>query len=186
MKDIPHVALTTIYVISIVNIVKAISINSMTPGRFERNLRKVIFKLILMIGGWGIFCKIALRWLSVEPTDDKSILVQVMAWCHQAASHYLSQYWPRSVSPYGVTRPQSVNSMTPWKWPADQNDIFSNTYFVTNIKKILLEKTLRCVARNVLMISQHCFRWWLGAVKHQVITWTNVDQDLKSHMATPV
>ena len=29
-------------------------------------------------------------------TDDKSTLVQVMAWCHQATSHYLNQCWPRS------------------------------------------------------------------------------------------
>ena len=33
-------------------------------------------------------------------------LVQVMAWCRQATSHCLSQCWPRSLSPYGVTRPQ--------------------------------------------------------------------------------
>ena len=39
---------------------------------------------------------------------DKSTLVQVMAWCRQATSHYLSQCWPRSLSPYGVTRPQWV------------------------------------------------------------------------------
>ena len=32
-----------------------------------------------------------------------------MAWCRQAPSHYLSQCWPRSVSPYGVTEPQWVN-----------------------------------------------------------------------------
>ena len=32
-----------------------------------------------------------------------------MAWCRQATSHYLSQCWPRSVSPYGITRPQRVN-----------------------------------------------------------------------------
>ena len=44
-------------------------------------------------------------------TDDQSTLVQVMAWCRQATSHYLSQCWPRSLSPYGVTRPQWVNSM---------------------------------------------------------------------------
>ena len=42
-------------------------------------------------------------------TDDKSTLVQVMAWCRQAASHYLSQCWHRSLSPYGVTRRQWVN-----------------------------------------------------------------------------
>ena len=32
-----------------------------------------------------------------------------MAWCHQSTSHYLSQCWPRSLSPYGITRPQHVN-----------------------------------------------------------------------------
>ena len=42
-------------------------------------------------------------------TDYESTLVQVMAWCRQATSHYLSQGWPRSVSPYDVTRAQWVN-----------------------------------------------------------------------------
>ena len=32
-----------------------------------------------------------------------------MAWCREATSHYLSQCWPRSLMPYGVTRPQWVN-----------------------------------------------------------------------------
>ena len=32
-----------------------------------------------------------------------------MVWCRQATSHYVSQCWPRSLSPYGVTRPQWVN-----------------------------------------------------------------------------
>ena len=43
-------------------------------------------------------------------TDDKSTLVQVMAWCHQATSHYLNQCWPRYSTPYGVTRSQWVKS----------------------------------------------------------------------------
>ena len=33
-----------------------------------------------------------------------------MARWHQATSHYLSQCWPNTVSPHGVTRPQWVNS----------------------------------------------------------------------------
>ena len=49
-----------------------------------------------------------LIWMAQDLTDDKSILVQVMAWCHQATSHHLSQCWPRSVSPYRITRPQWV------------------------------------------------------------------------------
>ena len=40
--------------------------------------------------------------------DDKSTLVQVMTWCRRATCHYLSQCRPRSISPYGVTRPQWV------------------------------------------------------------------------------
>ena len=35
-----------------------------------------------------------------------------MAWCRQATSHYLSQWWPWSMSPYGVTRPQWVNHLS--------------------------------------------------------------------------
>ena len=37
-------------------------------------------------------------------TDD-----QVIAWCHQATIHCLSQCWPRSLSPCGNTRPQWIN-----------------------------------------------------------------------------
>ena len=44
----------------------------------------------------------------MNATDDKWTLVQVMAWCRQATSHYLSQFWPSFLKPYGVTRPQWV------------------------------------------------------------------------------
>ena len=85
-------------------------------GDLNKNLdRYVIFKLISVTDGRGISCKIALRWMPLDLTDDKSTLVQVMAWCRQAPSHYLSQCWPRSMSPNGVTRPQSVNELkTHW------------------------------------------------------------------------
>ena len=82
--------------------------NPLVPGRVELNFRLVIFKLILSVDGWGVSCKIALRWISFSLTDDKSALI--MAWCRQATSHYLSQCWPGSMSPYDVTRPQWVES----------------------------------------------------------------------------
>ena len=81
------------------------SFNSLAPGRFQRNFRRVIFQLILAIDDWSISCKIVLKWMPMDPTDGKSTLVQVMAWCRQATSHCLSQCWPRSLSPYGVIRP---------------------------------------------------------------------------------
>ena len=46
--------------------------------------------------------------MTLDLTDDKSTLVEVMPWCHQATSHYLGQCWPSFMSPYGVTRPQWV------------------------------------------------------------------------------
>ena len=74
-----------------------IQFNSLAHGRFQFNFRQVIFKLTLVNGGWGI-------------SQHKSTLVQVMAWCHQASSHYLSQCWPRSMSPNRVTMPQWVKA----------------------------------------------------------------------------
>ena len=55
-----------------------------------------MLKVILVTGDWGTSCEIALRWLPLDLTYDKSTLVQVMAWCHQATSHHLSLCWPRS------------------------------------------------------------------------------------------
>ena len=79
--------------------------NTLAPRKFEWNLRHVIFKQILVIDGWGISYEIALIWMSLDFTDDQPTLVQVMVWCRQATNHYLSQCWPRSLSPYGITRP---------------------------------------------------------------------------------
>ena len=80
-----------------------------------------------MIDGWGYSCEIALIWMSSDFTDDQSTLVQVMAWCRQATSHYLSQCWPRPLSPYGVTRPQWVNM-----WPYLRYFIVSGRSHVTS------------------------------------------------------
>ena len=64
-----------------------------------------------MTDGFDISSEIALRWTSLDLSDDKATLVQVMAWCRQATSHYLNQCWPRSLPPYGVTRPEWVKSL---------------------------------------------------------------------------
>ena len=67
-----------------------------------------MFKLILVTDGCDISTETALRWTSMDHSDDKLTLVQVMAWCRQATGHCLNQCWPRSLPPYGVTRPQWV------------------------------------------------------------------------------
>ena len=88
------------------------SINILVLGKFEWNCRLVILRLSFVIDDWGMAWEITLWWLILDLTDDRSTLVQVMAWCRQAASHYLSQCWPRCMPPYSITRPQWVNDIT--------------------------------------------------------------------------
>ena len=88
------------------------TINSLAPGGSECDSKNVIFNLVLLIGIFRSSHDDALQWMPQDLTDDKSTLVQVMAWCLQASSHYLSQCWPRSLLPNGVTRPQLSVSHT--------------------------------------------------------------------------
>ena len=67
-----------------------------------------IFKCNFVKDNVLIWIQISLNFVPKGGVDNKLSLVQVMAWCHQATSHYLSQCWPRSVSPYDITRPQWV------------------------------------------------------------------------------
>ena len=38
-----------------------------------------------------------MSWVPKNPTNDRSMLVQVMAWCRQATSHHLS-WWQQTIS----------------------------------------------------------------------------------------
>ena len=69
--------------------------NSLVPGRCDRDFKNVSFEQMLQIKFMGTPCEITLRRMPQYTFEDKSILVQVMACCHLAISHYLSQCWPR-------------------------------------------------------------------------------------------
>ena len=84
-------------------------LNHWPLGNINVILKNIIFNLNLLIGIFKSSYDNVIRWMLQDLTDDKSTLVQVMAWCHQATNHYLSQCWPRSPMPYGITRPQWVN-----------------------------------------------------------------------------
>ena len=72
--------------------------------------------------------------MSLDFTDDKSTLVQVMAWCRQATDHYLGQYSLRSMSPYGLSRPQWVKGIS--------SEVSSSQMDIIDIKKICMEHTV--------------------------------------------
>ena len=74
-------------------------VNSLTPGRYTKILNKNVSKCKF----WQIYHIIfPWNWSGMDANVLKSTLGQVMAWCRQATSHNLSQYWPRSMSTYGV------------------------------------------------------------------------------------
>ena len=82
-----------------------------------------------------------LKWdaiLSLDRTDNKSTLVQVIAWCRQATSYYLNQCWPRPMTPCGDTRPQCWLSrrISPVIWHFVHDLIWANNH-KTNHKRFL-------------------------------------------------
>ena len=91
-------------------------VNSLAPGRSGCNSLTPIL-IFLRIDTFRSYDN-AFRWVPWVLTDDELTLVQVMACCHQATSHYLSQCWLRSLSPNGITRPQWVkkNHHRVWHW----------------------------------------------------------------------
>ena len=73
-------------------------VNSLAPGRFG----------MLQIKVMCTFCEIAFRWMPQNTFDEKSTLVEEMAWYSLATSHYLSQCWLRFMSEYDISRPKQV------------------------------------------------------------------------------
>ena len=83
-----------------------LTLNALAPVFFIET--EVISKLILVID----WCLSSLKCISLDPTDDKSSLLKVMAWCRQATGHFLNQHWPRSMSPHGVNNNCIISPFT--------------------------------------------------------------------------
>ena len=67
-------------------------LKSLAHGRWGCDLRLSIFKFISRIDILGISCDtIPFSWRPQDLTDNWWTLIQVMAWCHQEMSHYLSK-----------------------------------------------------------------------------------------------
>ena len=78
------------------------------PGRCSSIVTYVIFKHVVVSDIKISLGEIAFSGVPMDLIDDKSTLVQVMAWCRQATNLHLRQCWPRSMSPYCVTGPQWI------------------------------------------------------------------------------
>ena len=100
-------------------------LNSLASGRFGYNSKNWIFNLVLLIGIFRFTHDNALRLMPQDLTDDKSMLVQVMAWCRQATSHFQSQCWLSSLTPYCVTIGHNeLKSGSEWMWAVNCVGVF--------------------------------------------------------------
>ena len=114
-----------------------------------------------MTDDWGISCKIVLRWMPLDLTDDNSTFVQVMAWCRQATSHYLSQCWPRFMSPYGVTRPQWVKLLSYYlNWCYHETEGPCNTEYPS--KNVWNSNLMKYHLLITSFSAVQSFKNWLG------------------------
>ena len=128
--------------------------------------------------GGGISCEIAHRRMSLGLTNEKSTLVQVLVWDRQATSHYLSQCWPRSNSPYGITKLQSINT----KYVKTHDDVIKwkhfprNWPYVRRIHRSPVNSLHKSQCREALMFSLICV--WINV-------WVNNRKagDLRRHGA---
>ena len=127
--------------------------SSLAPGRCGRNFNIILFKLISWTDISCAACKIVERWIPQNSTDDESTLVQVMAWCHQATNHYLSQCWSRTMSPYGITMPQWAKKMTWWLYSVIQSWLIINSIFRNECQWALKSKLNSNIHSDALIES---------------------------------
>ena len=103
--------------------------------------------------------------------DDQSTLVQVMAWCHHATSHCLSLCWPRSLSPYGVTRPQWVNDKLDSKEMVAIHRDYTPTHDCHQNKILVTHFTNACSITIPIQFKFRCtWNWFLAIVSLQILS----------------
>ena len=81
-KQIPHTQSATLqpHDNSFWELTKLSVVNSLAPGRYGSNFTSKISKFIIQ-NRLATFHEIALRWIPQNLTNEKSALVQVVAWC---------------------------------------------------------------------------------------------------------
>ena len=83
-----------------------------------------------------------------------------MAWCHQAPSHYLNQCWPRSMTPYDVTRPQWVKLLKfhgKLNWP---HMMYIISFEIMNTHSNLKHVWLDVASPLLVVMNWHWTQWW--------------------------
>ena len=67
--------------------------------------------------------------------ECKWTLVKIQAWCRQTISRHLNQYWPISMSSYGVSRPRWLELKSQQNYTFSQNELIQKCCYFTIFRK---------------------------------------------------
>ena len=86
-------------------------IKSLAPGRHGSNFKSMIFNFLMLNNTLGTNGENAPRWIPQNLWANIG-MVNVLV---MVTSHWLNQCWPRSMWPYGISRPK-------WEWVKSRGD----------------------------------------------------------------
>ena len=112
--------------------------------------------------------EIALRWVPLDLTYDKSTLVQVLAWCHQAISHTWANVDPdlcHQMASLGLNELKKMGSLRHPQWYdlskssllSDYKKIFIQLRNYFSIGKLSWDLVIQC--KSVKTYSKIGYQW---------------------------
>ena len=113
--------------------------NNFRPEKNGLHFADDIFKCQFLKEKFYILIQFSLKFVPNSPTDNMSVLVQVVAWCKTDNKLLPKNCWLRSLMPFGVTRPQ-------WVKPKQH---------LTQVASCLQAKTMKTVHWHSTMKALH-------------------------------
>ena len=80
-----------------------------------------------------------------------------------------------------TARHHFVNAPSQWEMRLQCNVV---SHWLGVFTKSSLHFLWKWMPQNTLIISQHWFRYWFGAISYQAITWANVDPDMYHNLVS--
>ena len=151
--------------------------NGLSPGR-----RQAIIWTnagILLIGPLGTNCSEILIAILTSSFKKMRLKVSSAKWRPFCLGlNVLKRTWPY----YTHNILTGEHSLSPGRfgWHLDMYFLIL-FYWLTALDLLMFSDECNI---TLLIISQHWFRYWLGAVRQQAITWVNVEPDLCGHMVS--
>ena len=118
-----------------------------------------------------------------------SFRVSLVAWAHSYDYPSTSEI-TKTDQHLTTTKPSKTwtvhtfNPLSPGRSEGNFRDVMFKLISVMIVEVSLVKLPSGDCLWGSLMMSQHWFRLWFGAVRQQTITWANVDTDLCRHMAS--